>query len=269
MKSRDDDYYFRFGGIARLYGIAALDRLHQSRVAVIGIGGVGSWAAEALARSAVGHISLFDMDDICVSNINRQLPAMDGSVGRLKVEEMAARIRLINPYGHCEAIAEFVTAKNIEAQLLNKFDLVVDATDSFNAKIAIILFCKRHKIPLVCSGAAGGQIDPTQIQVTDLSKTIQDPLLSKIRTTLRQKHHFSRNPKRKFGIPAVFSTEQPVFPQSDGTVCATRDTSPNSPATGPVKLDCSSGFGASTCVTASFGMVAASTAIQRLIIPKD
>jgi tRNA A37 threonylcarbamoyladenosine dehydratase len=269
MKLRDEAFYFRFGGIARLYGVEALDRLHFSRVAIIGIGGVGSWAAEALARSAVGHISLFDMDDICVSNINRQLPAMDGTIGHLKVEEMASRIRQINPYGQCEPVAEFVTEKNIDAQLLHKFDLVLDATDSFKAKIAIILFCKRNKIPLVCSGAAGGQIDPTQIQIADLSKTIQDPLLSKIRTTLRQKHHFSRNSKRKFGIPAVFSTEQPLFPQTDGTVCATRDTSANSPANGPVKLDCSSGFGASTCVTATFGMIAASTALKRLIHIKD
>ncbi|MCP5163072.1 MAG: tRNA cyclic N6-threonylcarbamoyladenosine(37) synthase TcdA [Hahellaceae bacterium] len=257
MTSTDFDH--RFGGIRRLYGDAALQQLRHCHVAVIGVGGVGSWVAEALARTAVGQITLFDMDDICVSNVNRQIHALNGSIGKLKVEAMAERLCAINPELVCHPEMAFVTEKNLEAMLDRGFDYVVEATDSVKAKAAIINWCVRHKVSVITSGGAGGQIDPTLIQVADLTKTLQDPLASKVRAKLRKDYGFTRDPKRKFGVECVFSTEQLRYPQPDGQVCAQKPA-----GDGPVKLDCASGFGASTCVTATFGLFAASRVINKL-----
>lgn len=254
-----DDFSHRFGGTQRLYGLEAVEKLRHAHVGVIGIGGVGSWAAEALARSAVGKITLFDMDDICVSNVNRQIHALDGQIGRLKVDAMADRIKAINPEVKCEAVMGFVTEKNLEKHLDKQFDYIIEATDSVKAKAAIIAYCKRNKIRIISSGGAGGQIDPTQIQIADLSRTIQDPLLAKVRNLLRRNYNFSRNAKRKFGVECVYSTEQLVYPSADGTVCQQKPA-----ADGPVRLDCATGFGASTCVTASFGLFAASRVLNKL-----
>ncbi len=253
------DYGFRFGGVARLYGAEALQRFRKAHVAVIGIGGVGSWAAEALARSGVGTISLFDLDDICVSNSNRQIHAMQGTTGRMKTEVMAERMSAINPEITIHAHHAFVTDKNVQQLIVPQMDYVFDATDSVNAKTAIIAYCRRNKINIITSGGAGGQTDPMQIKVDDLSRTIQDPLLAKVRNNLRRLHAYSRNPKRKFGVEAVYSTEQVVYDQGDGTVCAARPES-----SGPVKLDCASGFGAVTHLTASFGFVAVSRILKKL-----
>ncbi|KZZ63874.1 tRNA cyclic N6-threonylcarbamoyladenosine(37) synthase TcdA, partial [Oleiphilus sp. HI0128] len=215
-----------------------LERFQHSHIAVIGIGGVGSWAAEALARSGIGEVTLFDLDDICVSNINRQIHALQDTVGAMKVEAMAARMQQINPQIKVHANHTFITPANVETLLHKGFDYVFDATDSVKAKTAIIAHCSRHKIKLICSGGAGGQVDPSQIQIADLNRTIQDPLLAKIRNNLRRMHGFSRNPKRKYRIDCVYSTEQLVYAHSDGAVCHEK------PAEGgPVKLDCASGFG--------------------------
>ncbi len=254
-----DDFSHRFGGTQRLYGNQAIEKLRQAHVGVIGIGGVGSWAAEALARSAIGQITLFDMDDICVSNVNRQIHALDGQIGRLKVDAMADRIRAINPNVVCNPVMSFVTEKNLEQHLTASFDYIIEATDSVKAKAAIIAYCKRNKIPVISSGGAGGQTDPTQIQIADLTKTIQDPLLAKVRNFLRRNYNFSRNPKRKFGVECVYSTEQLVYPTAEGSVCAQKPASE-----GPVRLDCATGFGASTCVTATFGLFAASRVLNKL-----
>ncbi len=254
-----DDFEHRFGGIARLYGAAAVARFREAHVAVIGIGGVGSWVAEALARTAIGHISLFDMDDICVSNINRQIHALDGTVGKLKVEAMAQRLRAINPQVQCHPHMQFVTEKNLDASLNQGFDYVVEATDSVKAKAAIINWCVRHKIPVITSGGAGGQLDPTGIQIADLSRTVHDPLAAKVRAKLRKEYGFSRDPKRKFGVDCVFSVEQLRYPDAQGQICQQKPD-----AQGPVKLDCATGFGASTCVTATFGLFAASRVINTL-----
>ena len=259
-----EDQLYRFGGIARLYGVSALASFSKSHVAVIGIGGVGSWAAEALARSGIGRITLFDLDDICVSNVNRQLHAMNSTVGKMKVEVMAARLRDINPSLQVHAEHTFITPKNIERYLTSDFDAVFDATDSVSAKTAIIAHCSRNKLRLVCSGAAGGQIDPSQIQVADLNRTIQDPLLAKVRNNLRRLHGFSRNPKRKYGVECIFSTEQARYPQEDGTVCAQRPQS-----SGPVRLDCASGFGAVTHVTGTFAFMAVSRILKKLAISAE
>ena len=251
-------YSDRFSGIARLYGVDAVERFKTTQVAVIGIGGVGSWVAEALARTGFEHITLIDMDDICVTNTNRQIHTLKDTVGQLKVEAMAERLRGINPEVKVRPVMDFLTQDNI-AELLDGMEFVVDAIDSVKVKAALIAWCKRHKLPIITTGAAGGQTDPTQITVGDLNKTYNDPLAKKVRSLLRREYNFSRNGKRSYGIPCVFSTEQLKYPQPDGTVCQQKSFTD-----GVVKLDCSGGFGASTMVTATFGLVVASKVAEKL-----
>lgn len=180
----------RFAGIGRLYGTDALARLAASHVVVVGIGGVGSWVAEALARTGIGRISLIDLDEVCVSNVNRQLHALDGQVGRPKVEVMAERLRAISPECDVRPVMDFVTPSNLAELITDDIDCVVDCIDSVNAKVALIAWCRRRKIPVITTGGAGGQIDPTQITVADLSKTVNDPLAAKARSLLRRDHNF-------------------------------------------------------------------------------
>jgi tRNA A37 threonylcarbamoyladenosine dehydratase len=171
----------RFGGVDRLYGRGALARLASAHVCVVGIGGVGSWAVEALARSGVGRLTLIDADDLCVSNSNRQLPALEGQFGRSKVAAMAERCRAINPTIEVTEIASFLTPSNMAALLEGGFDLVLDACDSFRAKVELIAWCRRRKQAIVTVGSAGGRTDPTQVRVRDLSRTEHDAMLSLIR----------------------------------------------------------------------------------------
>ena len=201
----------KFGGTQRLYTIEGFEKLKKSTVTIIGIGGVGSWIAEALARSAVQNIILIDLDDICVTNTNRQIHAIDANVGRLKVEAMADRIRSINSECHVTTIVDFVNKENLAKYLSLKTDFVIDAIDNARVKAEIIYYCKRNKIKVLTMGGAGGQIDPLKITVSDLSRTWQDPLSAKVRNELRRNHHFSKNPKRRFGIECVYSTEQLLF----------------------------------------------------------
>ncbi|NQZ10805.1 MAG: tRNA cyclic N6-threonylcarbamoyladenosine(37) synthase TcdA [Algicola sp.] len=250
----------RFGGIKRLYGHSEADILWQSHVCVVGIGGVGSWVAEALARTGIGHITLIDMDDICATNINRQIHALTDTIGQQKIEAMQARIYLINPECKVDLIDDFVSPENIREYISKDFDYVVDAIDSVKAKTALIAYCKRNKIPVITTGGAGGQTDPTKIEITDVAKTIQDPLMSKVRSSLRRDYNFSKNVKRKFGVDCVYSTEQLMYPNSDGTVCHAKSN-----AEGSMKLDCNAGFGAVSMVTASFGFVAASRVVKKII----
>lgn len=239
----------RFGGIARLYGSAAYQRLRAAHVCVVGIGGVGSWVAEALARTAIGKLTLIDLDMVAESNTNRQIHALEPVFGKAKVDAMAERIAQINPECVIQCIEDFVTVDNMETTLGGGFDVVVDAIDQARVKTAMIDFCKRRKQPIVVVGAAGGQIDPTQIRVSDLSQTVQDPLLAKVRASLRREHGFPR--QGKFGIPAVYSTEALRYPDK-GASCDV--------GSGPAGLNCA-GFGSSVCVTSVFGMAAASHAI--------
>jgi len=250
----------RFAGIARLYGIEGLARLRAAHVAVVGIGGVGSWAAEAMARSGVGEISLFDMDDVCVSNSNRQLHALSGTIGQPKVEVMAERIRAINPDCIVHAVADFVTRDTMAECITLDMDFVIDCIDSVNAKAALISWCKRRKIQMVTTGGAGGQIDPTLIQIADLNRTFNDPLASKVRSTLRRDYGFSRTPNRHYSVPCVFSSEQLRYPKPDGSICLEKKFVGEG-----VKLDCAGGFGAVMMVTATFGMVAATRAVDKLV----
>ncbi|MDD6909965.1 tRNA cyclic N6-threonylcarbamoyladenosine(37) synthase TcdA [Actinobacillus minor] len=251
--ARIDNYEQRFGGIGRLYTPEGLAILRRSHICVIGIGGVGSWAVEALARSGIGKITMIDMDDICVTNINRQIHAMSGTVAQLKTEAMKERIEKINPECQVEIIDDFITPENIPEYLNRGYDYVIDAIDSVRTKAALIAYCKRHKIKLITTGGAGGQTDPTQIQITDLSKTIQDPLASKVRSLLRKEYNFSQNPKRKFGVDCVFSTQPLIFPKM-GDGCEISAT-----------MNCANGFGAVTMVTATFGFFAVSRVIDKLL----
>ncbi|PJG85817.1 tRNA cyclic N6-threonylcarbamoyladenosine(37) synthase TcdA [Conservatibacter flavescens] len=251
---RIDNYAQRFGGIARLYGEKELEILRQSHICVIGIGGVGSWAVEALARSGVGKLTLIDLDDICVTNINRQLHALSGNIGRLKTEVMQERVALINPECDVDVIDDFISKENLSEYLTSDYDYVIDAIDNVKTKAALIAYCKRYKIKVISIGGAGGQTDPTQIRIADLSKTIQDPLAAKVRSVLRKEYGFTQNPQRKFGVECVFSTQPLIFPKVEGQ-CDVSAT-----------MNCANGFGAATMITATFGFFAVARVIEKLLL---
>lgn len=244
----------RFGGVARLYGANGATALRAAHVCVVGIGGVGSWAAEALARTGIGRITLIDLDMVAESNTNRQIHALGDIYGKAKVDAMAERIQAINPECEVRCVEEFVSPENVDSMLGKDFTAVIDAIDQVRAKVAMIAYCRRHKLPIVVAGAAGGQVDPTQIRVTDLSQTVQDPLLAKVRSSLRRDHGFSRDAKKKFGVSAVFSTEPLRYPDA-GAACDSER--------GPAGLNCA-GFGSSVCVTSVFGIAAAAQVINMI-----
>lgn len=254
----DVDFERRFGGIGRLYGQAALERFRQANVCVIGVGGVGSWIVEALARSAIGRLTLIDLDNVAESNINRQIQALTGTVGQAKIHALAERIAQINPYCQVTQIEDFVDADNLDQMVgLPKYDYVIDAIDSAKAKTALIAYCHRNKIPLIVIGSAGGQTDPTKIEVRDLSKTEQEPLLKKVRRRLRSNYGFPPGMKNKYHIDAVFSMEPLQFPDT-GEACSVDGD--ERAVTG---LNCA-GFGSAMVVTATFGMVAAGHLLRKL-----
>jgi tRNA A37 threonylcarbamoyladenosine dehydratase len=243
----------RFGGVARLYGEEGLTAFEQSHVLVAGLGGVGSWAAEALARSAVGEMTLVDFDHIAESNVNRQLHAIDGAFGKSKVEAMTERLLAINPYLKIHVVDDFLTPENIDLHVGGVSHqtpptnfVVLDATDDVKMKTALAAYCKKN-IPLVICGGAGGKLDPSRIQVEDLTKTTQDPLLSKIRYNLRKDYGFASDPKKKFQIRAIYSDEPRQGVASGGLAC--------------------SGYGSAVTVTATFGFVAAAETLK--IIKKN
>jgi tRNA A37 threonylcarbamoyladenosine dehydratase len=171
----------RFAGIERLYGAGSVARLFAARVAVVGVGGVGSWAAEALARSGVGSNTLIDADEVCVSNTNRQLHTLANTLGKAKVAVMAERLRAISPTLEVDAVERFVTPTTLAELLDRGFDLVLDACDAFRVKVEMAAWCRRRKLPLIVCGSAGGRTDPTMIRVRDLSRTEHDALLSLMR----------------------------------------------------------------------------------------
>jgi tRNA A37 threonylcarbamoyladenosine dehydratase len=253
-----NDYTDRFSGVGRLLGKEAFERLGNARVCVIGIGGVGSWTVEALARSGVGEITMIDLDDICVTNVNRQLHAIDGQIGRSKADAMAERVSAINP--GCDVVVQekFFTAETAEQLLAPNYDLVVDAIDTLDQKALLIAEVRKRELPLVVCGGAGGKRDATAIRVADLARASHDPLLRQVRKTLRREFGFPRNDIVDFGVRAVFSVENPVYPWSDGTV---RDfTEPGS----ELRLNCDSGFGTAAFVTGGFGFAAAGEAVRIL-----
>ncbi|MCW8943971.1 MAG: tRNA cyclic N6-threonylcarbamoyladenosine(37) synthase TcdA [Sedimenticola sp.] len=253
------DYERRFGGIARLYGQAALDRFALAHICVVGIGGVGSWVAEALARSGIGSITLIDLDHVAESNVNRQIHALEDQFGRAKVDAMADRIQAINPDCRITRIDAFVEVDNLDLLITEGFDYVVDCIDAFKTKTALIAHCRRNKIRLIAVGGAGGQTNPLKIRLTDLYKTQHDPLLAKTRKLLRKEYGFSSNPKRKFDVPCVYSDEQQVYPDGNGAVCSDKPSG----GTQGSGLHCG-GFGSAMTVTTTFAMVATAHVLKKL-----
>lgn len=252
-------YERRFQGTRTLYGTTAVTTFADAHVYVIGVGGVGSWAAEALARTAVGTITLIDLDVLVASNVNRQLPALDSTFGESKIAAMATRIREINPKVTLNLIDDFLTVENV-ATLLPSCDeakaaiaqgrpiVILDCVDDMNAKLAIALHCRFNKLKLVCAGGAGGKIDPSQIRVSDLRDSYQDPLLAKLRNKLRHEKGINSTLKEKFGIKCVYSTEPPRVDKS----CQTGG------------LQCG-GYGSAVVVTSVVAMIMVSEALQLLI----
>ncbi len=248
----------RFGGLERLFGSGALGRLGAVRVAIAGIGGVGSWTAEALARSGAGALRLIDLDEVCVTNINRQLHALEGTVGRSKVEVMAERIGAISPACRVEAMECFFTASSADACLDGDLDLMVDAIDTVPQKAFLIAECRRRGLPVITCGGAGGKRDGTRIRVNDLAFATNDRLLKMVRKRLRAEHGFPRDEGVSFDVRAVYSEENAVYPRADGTVCATPE-----PGEG-TRLNCDSGMGTAAFVTGAFGLAAAGEAVRWL-----
>ena len=254
------DHARRFGGVRRLYGEAALQRFQHAHVCVIGIGGVGTWAVEALARNAVGALTLIDLDHIAESNVNRQLHALDTEFGKAKVVAMAERIRHINPACAVYGIEDFITTDNVDAMLSRGYDVVLDAIDDARAKVAIAAWCRAHRLPLVTAGGAGGRLDPTRIRTDDLAKAKGDRLLAKVRNQLRRDHGFPKGEKSRFGIPCVYSDEQVRKPDAS---CAADEVTADQAEAALTGLNCA-GYGSSVCVTAPFGMAAAALVLDLL-----
>lgn len=244
---QDDEYDRRFAGVAKIYGDDSFHHYENSHVMVIGIGGVGSWAVEALARTGIGEVTIVDIDVVAASNINRQLPAMTTTLGREKIEIMAERCRAINPRIKVNLIDDYLTPENVKEILAGKPDIILDCIDDVKAKFALMLHCRFNKIPLIVSGGAGGKLDPLKIRVADLSKTEQDPMLAKLRAQLRAKG-ICKKPKEKFGITCVYSIDNPF---SSADVC---------PSAG---LRCG-GYGSAVVVTSSFAMIAVSEVLKKL-----
>jgi len=258
LVERPMDEQSRFGGIGRLYGLEAWERIRASAVMVIGIGGVGSWAAEALARTGVGRLILVDFDEICVTNVNRQIHALDGTIGSSKVSVMADRVAAISP--GCEVIREerFFTPATVDEILGLPCDVVIDAIDTVRDKALLLAECHRRGLRVVTCGGAGGKRDPTKVRVADLASTSHDALLKQVRKVLRRDHGWAVGEGDAFGIPAVYSAEPSVYPQSDGTVCV--ESEPGSHH----RLNCDAGLGSATHVTGTFGFAAAAEVVQIL-----
>lgn len=259
LSEENVQYERRFQGTRTLYGTTAVTTFADAHVYVIGVGGVGSWAAEALARTAVGTITLIDLDVLVASNVNRQLPALDSTFGESKIAAMATRIREINPKVTLNLIDDFLTVENVATLLPSRDEakaavaqgrpmVILDCVDDMNAKLAIALHCRFNKLKLVCAGGAGGKIDPSQIRVSDLRDSYQDPLLAKLRSKLRHEKGINSTLKEKFGIKCVYSTEPPRVDKS----CQTGG------------LQCG-GYGSAVVVTSVVAMIMVSEALQLLI----
>ena len=253
-------YLARFGGVARLYGQAALSTLAKAHVVVVGLGGVGSWAAEALARSGVGTLTLIELDDVCITNTNRQLHATQTSVGQSKLHVLASRLKDINPELTVHTHLDFLSTKNMNSLIKPSHQVVIDAMDASSVKAGLVAYCSAIKVRVVMCGSSGGKQDPSRIQVGDLGSTTNDAMLAKVRTQLYRHYNFARDRGRKFRVDAVYSTEQMVYPKPDGSVCMTKQVLQSG-----VKLDCTGGFGSSVMVTGSFGFLAAERAVSRLL----
>jgi tRNA A37 threonylcarbamoyladenosine dehydratase len=239
----------RFGALRRLYGDAGYERVRTARIAVIGLGGVGSWAVEALVRSGVAALTLIDLDHVAESNINRQIQAMGATLGQAKVQALRERIADIHPGCVVHGVEEFVDEANWPALLPAEVDVVIDACDQVRAKAVMAAWSLATRTPLVVVGAAGGKREPQAVQVDDLALVTHDPLLASLRQRLRQHHGAARI--GAMGLCCVFSREAVRSPEGGGEVGA--------------GLHCH-GYGSSVGVTATFGMVAANLALESSLV---
>lgn len=254
-----DAHAERFGGLGRLFGAGSLEKLSAAHVVVVGLGGVGSWTVEGLARSGVGKLTLIDLDDVCVTNTNRQLPALEGNLGRPKAEALAERVRLINPECEVEVVMEFLTAANADRLLAPTYDVVVDAIDGTTNKANLIGACVRLAKRCVTVGGAGGKRDASKLRVADLGDAWGDDLLKLVRKKLRRDHGFARGEGHHYGVRCVYSDENPTYPWADGTCHAKPELGSN------LKLDCASGFGTAVWVTGAMGLAAAQEAVNWIV----
>lgn len=241
----------RFGGLERLYGVAGAQAIRRSCVAVVGVGGVGSWAAEALARSGVGALVLVDLDHIAESNINRQVHALDATLGMAKVQAMRERIAQIHPGCQVHGVEDFAEPGNWPALLPRPVDAVIEACDEVKAKVALAVWSLRERVPYICAGAAGGKRHAHKVDIDDLAFTTHDPLLAQVRYRLRKFHGAPREGKR-IGVPCVFSREAVAPPD------------PSCALEGDGSLNCH-GYGSVVSVTATFGQCAAGWVLDALV----
>ncbi len=264
----EDDYrlHRRFDRMGRLVGDGGMRALLDADVLVVGLGGVGSFAAEGLVRSGVGRVRLVDFDKVCITNTNRQLQAMKGRIGKFKADVLAERLQLVNPSARVEAVRAFYNAGASQSMLLDdRPDVVVDAIDNITAKCHLLLTCREHDIPVVCSTGASGRMDPTRIETADLAQTRVDPLANAVRRILRQRYGFPRT--GPFGIPAVFSTEpcaEPLeltYDKGEGfrCVCPGGKNDVHSCEERAVI------YGTAGFVTGAFGLACASLAVRRIV----
>lgn len=256
-------YRQRFAALGRLYGETTLEALSRAHFVVVGLGGVGSWAAEALVRSGIGELTLIELDGVCISNTNRQLHALEGQIGAPKIQVMAERLKAINPELALHTQETFLTRENTEALIGPQQHVVIDAIDSTHIKANLAAHCIRRKMRLITVGSSGGKRDPGRIVCSDLAQTQQDPMLRKLRNILYRHYNFNKDRKRRFRVDAIYSTEPMHFPQPDGSVCREQKAG-RDPDSG-VKLDCGGGLGSVVMVTGSFGFLAASQAVERYL----
>lgn len=254
------DYEQRFGGMGRLYGRSGMERLSRARVCVIGVGGVGSWSVEALVRSGIGSVTMIDMDDVCVTNTNRQLPALADTVGRPKVDVLAQRMRQIHPGCRIHAVTEFLTEASAARHLAGPYDYVIDAVDRAATKALIVARCLETGIPVLTVGGAGGRREATAVRAGDLSSSGGDDLLRRVRRQLRRVHGCAFQDGVPLGVRCVYSAEPQVFPWADG-ICRSE-----AEAGGSLKMDCASGFGAAVFVTGAFGFAAAGEVVRAVAL---
>ncbi|MDW3095460.1 MAG: tRNA cyclic N6-threonylcarbamoyladenosine(37) synthase TcdA [Gammaproteobacteria bacterium] len=249
----------RFIGIQRLYGQQAYQKISTSHICVIGIGGVGSWVVESLARSGIQQLTLIDLDHISESNINRQVHALSETLGQSKVIAMQERVKSINPDCRINLIDDHLSCDNIPLLLNVSFDYIIDCIDQFRVKASLIHYCRSNKINLLTIGGAGGRVDPSRIKVTDLSRSEGDSLLAKTRKQLRTQHNFPRNLQRRFDIACIFSSEQLRYPTDDNEISTSKSECSNISG-----LNCANGFGSLTAVTATFGMIACAHVLNKI-----
>jgi len=260
----------RFGALARLYGQDGSARLQAARMAVVGLGGVGSWTAEALARCGVGHLSLIDLDHIAESNVNRQLHAVTQTLGQAKVNAMAERVQAINPLCAIELIDDFVTPDNAAELLAADLDVIIDCTDQAAAKIAMIVLAHARGQALIVCGGAGGKTDPLALRAGDLSQTTHDPLLAKLRHLLRKQHGFAKPVAKpgkarripKLGVRTLWLEQAAILPKQWHRPPLSLDAP--LPAAAPQGLSCA-GYGSVVMVTAAMGMAAANEALRHVL----